>query len=166
MILRTGKTTNCYFDRGFTLIEMCLTGAIVASLFVVGWPAFSHVAEESRLESACKKFAYIFTYARDRALADGKCYRITFDVPSHTYRIAVEDDVVFHPGEFIPAVDMANIGNRWASELSVHEMSKSVVIFNPDGTTEDFFMSLANQRGRKYVLRLLGLTGRCMITAT
>ena len=77
-------------DRGFTLIELVIAVAIVATMVAVGMPVFSNVIAQRRLSSAVDRIAADLRYVQSQAV-----------IRNGTFRLHSGDDpAVGKPGQY------------------------------------------------------------------
>ena len=75
--------------RGFTLIELIVTIAILAILTTLSIPAFSAISDSMRLQSDARQMAQVMRNARVESITAGKASNIYF----YTYTGQYKDDV-------------------------------------------------------------------------
>lgn len=158
MTLQAGKN-----ERGMTFIEMALVIVILSVLLSVSWPVFSRLGRNTQLETTCKEISYLFAYARDYSLAEGKSYIIYFDVTAHKYWLSenitdIKNKKAAQPG------NTAFREKTWPDSVFLREISGKKLAFSPDGTSDDFKVSFSNNYGDSRVLKFRGSTGRISIT--
>jgi Tfp pilus assembly protein FimT len=169
MTLPAGKTNEALLDThrdlatdnsGFTLVELCLVGAILAVILALAWPVLSQTARRTQLSLAGDELAATFNLARDSALNESKYYCVQFDAPDSSYWIGTRKT---DSDDFIRAEGSLYGKHAWPEDIRAENMSGSRVIFYPDGTSQDFEISFKNSRGVISVIRLNGSSGRIKI---
>ena len=154
MISPIGKANN----RGVTLVELCIVGVILSLLFAVSWPAISRIARKTQIETTLSELSNTFRYARDSSLNEGKYYSVQFDAVNRQYWIAVKETP--DSTDFTPLNDSLNKKRTWPEEINLNNISSLKVIFFPDGTSQDFDITLKNNNGTASLLKLQGSTGK------
>lgn len=74
-------------QRGFSLIEILVIIIIIGIIAGITWPRLAALAPRYRLEGAARALAAELQKARGRAIAEGKCFQVTFDVGARTYQV-------------------------------------------------------------------------------
>lgn len=144
-------------DDGMTLVEICLVGVIIACLFAVAWPAFGRMSSSIRLNLASSRMMHAVIFARERAMAEGRRYRVVFDSRVPQCTLSVEENGVFSVPK--DATDRADA----VDGVKVQDINASAIVVNPDGTGDDFTVTLKNERGATKTLRYQGNFGRFTI---
>ncbi|OGS20221.1 MAG: hypothetical protein A2252_06375 [Elusimicrobia bacterium RIFOXYA2_FULL_39_19] len=158
MISLIGKTNN----KGFTLIEACLVGVVLSLILALSWPILNRTARTTQLETTCKEISYTLRYARDYALNESKYYCVQFNLQEHQYWIAVKNSKPDNTGIFIPLNDSLNKTRYWPEDIEI-TVSHQILVFSPDGTSQDFNLSCKNPQGNICSLKLQGNTGKTTI---
>jgi len=83
-----GESTDTVRERGFSLLEILAATAIAGVLLAIGYPRLSTLLTASRLDGAVRALAADLQKSRLRAIAEGKCVRLTFDSAAGTYQVA------------------------------------------------------------------------------
>jgi type IV fimbrial biogenesis protein FimT len=81
-------------SRGFTLIEMMTTVAVIGILLVAGVPAMRGVIENSRIRAASESLKYGLTLARTEAVRRNTQVSFVTDVTGWQVRTVVGDEVL------------------------------------------------------------------------
>jgi prepilin-type N-terminal cleavage/methylation domain-containing protein len=86
---------------GYTLTEMMIVLAVLATVAAIGWPALMRPWSRSRVQQAAQKWATQLLEARTRAVADSHVYRLRWragsgefliDTPSEQAAVALAHD--------------------------------------------------------------------------
>lgn len=148
---------------GFTLIELCLTCALITVLFALTWPMMSHFGTGSRLENGAHEIASLAAYARDTALFEACRYRLDFDVINNRYSLAVEDSPADNPGHFAVVNDSFHRARALPRGITMTAVSRPSMLFSPDGSSEDISITLSSMNGDALGVRIEGVSGKCTI---
>lgn len=154
--METGKAC-----RGVTLIELCIVIAVLAALLGISWPVLRGVAAGSELENDCKRLSATILYARDSAIAENRRYRLSFDPQKHWYALSAESG---EPGDFEPVGSAEFSTRKWSQNTGATDISGKELVFNPDGSAENFRIVLKNSKGRAIELTYDNLKGKCEIS--
>lgn len=82
--------------RGFTLVELMVTIAIVGLLIVLGVPTMRGVIENTRIRTAAESWQYGLTLARNEAVRRND--RIQFVTSADGWVVSMMDNTVLHSG--------------------------------------------------------------------
>ena len=178
--------------RGFTLIEILVVAAILATLAAIGLPHFSRVIEEYRAHAAARYLAGRFALARLEAVRRSACVGLRFDGdgPSAGWAtdvdgnangirsrdIAMGVDPLLRPterlGDLFPGVvfglhpSVPEIGARRpaAGERDpIRIGSSQIMTFTPIGTATSGTVYLHGRGVTQFAVRVLGVTGRTRV---
>lgn len=69
------------------MIELMVAVALGGILVAVAWARVSHLGPKYRLEGAARSVAADLQKARGRAIAEGRCFQVTFDTSAKTYLV-------------------------------------------------------------------------------
>ena len=190
---RTGAaTTNspAAAQRGFTLVELMLTVAIVATLLSMSVPLTTSAVEEMRTSMAARYLEGRIMEARMLAVKRSASVALRFEAVGRGYafaeyldgngngvrsaEIAAGIDPQLAPRQFLheqfPAVVFglrANVpdvdGARMTSDSDgIRVGSSRILTLGPDGTATSGTLYLHGRRGQ-YAVRVLGATGRTRV---
>jgi hypothetical protein len=134
---------------------------VISILFAVAWPVLRGAAAGTGLENECKKISATILYARDSAIAENRRYRLNFDVSGRDYTLSAETK---DPGVFEPVGISDNAGRHWPENYEVPFMSAAEMDFEPDGSTDNFKMTIKDNRGNASELFYNNLKGKCEIS--
>jgi Tfp pilus assembly protein FimT len=148
--------------RGVTLVEMCLVSMILALLFVISWPAFNGTARKIQLEGTFDEISNTLSFARDAALGQGKCFGVEFDAVERSYRLSFLDDT----GNTVVLNDSLHRQRSLPAGIDFKNLSTRQILFFPDGTCQDFELSIEDKHHNAYALKIEGSTGKATTTTT
>jgi Tfp pilus assembly protein FimT len=149
-------------NKGIVLIELCIVGVILSILLMLIYPVLNQFNSNIQLESICKNISYTMRYTKDLALNESRNYMIEF--LEDKYVIKAEKDPLNNPNEFEIINDNLNLKRTWSKQFKIKSISNKQILFRPDGSSENFNISLENQKGDVCALELNGLTGKYKIT--
>ena len=73
--------------RGYTLMELLITMAIIAIVALMAVPSFQRIAINSNLKTAARDMAADFALYKERSIAESRMYRIVLNTGGGTYDI-------------------------------------------------------------------------------
>lgn len=149
------------FDRGFTLVELCLAAALMSLITILAWPSLKGMLFETDVNSIAESLSATLIAVREQALEDGKRYRLSIDQKNASWEIAVESDPALCPGVFEPASHFPR-RRQQSKRVAIARLSSPEIMFNPDGTAFDWFVTFAGKnRSRSVYFNAAG--GTCEI---
>ena len=146
-----------------TLIEICIIAVVLSAIFMVVWPVFGRMGPSSKFDIYIKALADNISSAREKALTESKHYCIQFDNKTGRYGLLAETDPVNNPGEFSAVNDGLDSRRLLPDGLQIKDISETKLILNPDGTTDEFQITVANQNGKTCILKVQGVSGKVSI---
>jgi len=149
--------------RGFTVVELIITMAILAILVLIAIPSFQRIAINGNLKTAARDVIADFNALRENAMANntqcarpatGECFDLTFDLGNNRYTVN-------------PASGLPNGGKSPANIASdIHLTAGTAVTFLTRGTlSQGGSVSLANSRGSTATITY-NLSGRTYVQFT
>jgi len=146
MALRSDPMKN----RGFTLLELVTTLAIVSILIFLAVSSFIDQTPRRQLKEAASTLIGQFQLVRQKAITDGKQYKIVFDPDTKKYSYQTVGGKQMALGEqTLPQHVMFGPLNKDARE----------VIFYQNGTIENGTLSLKNSKEESIKITT-NITGR------
>jgi prepilin-type N-terminal cleavage/methylation domain-containing protein len=83
----TEKRRAGRWPKGFTLVELLVTIALVAIVGAIAVPSYFGYSLNTNLKAAARNIQNDFLDLKERAIAESTMYRITFDQSGNTYTI-------------------------------------------------------------------------------
>ncbi len=174
--------------RGFTLLELLLTLALLIIIFALAWPALVKPMANQRLRKAADRVRTDWARARVEAMSSGQTYIFRYAPESNRYWIQRHAGADFTPEaddastsgqteRLLPedisfAAGQTRVDSRAAtfqsdsSEIGGEPLEagrSKPILFYPDGTTSSARLMLKNKQNRRIELSLRGLTGIVMV---
>ena len=78
-------------SRAYTLLELVLVLAIIASTLAMAAPALSGFARGRRAEEAARQFVALTRWARSQAVTDGVAYKLVVDPAAGQWKLNIHD---------------------------------------------------------------------------
>ncbi|MCX7723080.1 MAG: prepilin-type N-terminal cleavage/methylation domain-containing protein [Verrucomicrobiae bacterium] len=122
--------------RGFTLIELIVVMALLATVLAVAAPSLSRFFRARTLDSEARRFIALTRYAQSRAVAEGVPMELWIDVERGVYGLRAESTYIEHDDK---AVEFT--------------LDTSLQIEVEPGQGQPRLVALPTQFDRKYVLR-------------
>ena len=149
--------------RGFTVIELIITMALLAILVLIAIPSFKRIAINGNLKTAARDMIADFNALRENAMANntqcirpatGECFDLTFNLGNNTYTVN-------------PASGLPNGGKSPARIASdIHLTAGTAVTFLTRGTlSQQGSVALTNSRGSTATITY-NLSGRTYVQFT
>jgi prepilin-type N-terminal cleavage/methylation domain-containing protein len=133
---------------GFTLLELVLVMLIAAVLLAVVAPSLHGFGAGRQLDQAAAQLVAIGNWARDRAMQEGRVYRLNMDPVARSYWVTHQDN----GGYIRPETDFGRlfllpdgVGFTWSAPHQ--EAGVLYAQFFPTGRGESTTIELANRRG-------------------
>jgi len=73
--------------RGFSMIELVIVLAIIATLAAIAMPRYTASLSNYRADAAARRIVADFTYARTRAIAGSTGQAVVFTPSNHSYQL-------------------------------------------------------------------------------
>ncbi len=132
---------------GFTLIELVVVIAILASVLLIAFPGMN-VLEGYGFRSDARRMAGLFRYLDDTATTEGRYYRVWFYVEDEDFKVETSSD----GKKFVLASDPDIRGFRINKATEIEDIviaglgrvssGEAAVIFNPSAGADPFSLHL------------------------
>jgi len=123
---------------GLTLIELLVVLAVMATLFALAVPSFTHWIEAASSRKAARDVASVLRSARAQAISKNQEYSVAFDLDGNRFRILQGDGGSGTPISdwlaFPEGVDMGRGGDCDTTEGDGSPDWDNMLNFNPNGT--------------------------------
>jgi prepilin-type N-terminal cleavage/methylation domain-containing protein len=138
--------------KGFTLIELIITIAIVVVCATIAGLHLHAYAMNKNLESAARHIVTDFFIYKERAVSENTTYQITFDVAGGSYTIqpATSEAITKRLSSFGPDIEILNAS--FGAGQTVHFLARGTI--SPFGN-----IKLKNSRNPKATIKV-NITGR------
>jgi prepilin-type N-terminal cleavage/methylation domain-containing protein len=126
-------------ESGFSLIELLVVIGVAGVIMGFSWNRMALLAPRYRLEGAARDLALEVQKARGRAIAEGKCVRVSFDTSAKTYTVdtatgsASCTGASFSGGTALALEDSSSIGIENSNSPGSAPVS---AIFTPRGASQ------------------------------
>jgi Tfp pilus assembly protein FimT len=155
--------------RGTTLLELILVMIVIFTLATAVAPRFSDFFPGLQVRKTAGR---IFSWAR-KARSDGATtgarQRLVLDAGQKKFWLEVEAQPLKEPGKFT-ALSGAWEAERIPDEVILEsfdgaeqDSSRRYIEFRPDGTATEATLVIANDKGDRQTIRVVGATGRVFI---
>jgi prepilin-type N-terminal cleavage/methylation domain-containing protein len=151
--LRAGTSTEKTppLTTGFTLIELVVVMAILASVLLIAFPGMG-VLDDFAFRSETRRMAGLFRYLDDRATIEGQYYRVWFYPEDDSFRVESSTD----GQEFRAVTDPDIQGHALGASTDMEDVQivglgtitrgEAAVIFNPAAGADPFSLHLRRDK--------------------
>jgi prepilin-type N-terminal cleavage/methylation domain-containing protein len=172
---RSGCVCSKVLDRaGFTLVEMMLVFLLIGIMVSVAIPRWREVYSETSIHESSKMIAALVHFARERSVLEHRNYRLVLDRRGNTYWLEKQTKFAQSGAETYGVVkDILTKRFQlpehfYFAELTLNgqkAQSSSFVTFYPDGTSDESQITLANESGEKWRIRIPDRFGQTVYEA-
>ncbi len=155
--------------KAFTLIELLIVSVIILALVSFSTPLFRKTFTDLELKEAVSNISKLMGLAQQRAIIEGRSYRLLFDFEGRQYRLSrIEGE-----GQNIKFVDLRDsFGRPFKIPESVDiEGNTKEVIFYPNGSCsapgaerDVIELKLTNKNENTMMISVIEATGNVVIT--
>ena len=149
-------------SRGFTTTELLITLAIVGLMLAASFPSFQGMMRQHRLTGATNQVVTHLRLAREKAVAEGNNYVVTFRVPANDYQIWDDEnsDTLLGPDD---SRRTFNMPTGTVVQNAVF-FGANRIIFRPDGTCNASGSVQVNNGEFRRQINVLASTGKVTVT--
>lgn len=148
-------------QRGFTTIELMIVVTVMGMVLAASWPTFSSILRQHRLTSAATTVATHLRLARERAVAEGNDYVVTFRALQNDYQIWDDEG---SDGIMGPTDTRTNFVMPSGTILQNPAFfGANRVVFRPDGTTNASGQLEVTNGETVREIRILAATGKISV---
>ena len=130
----------------FTLVELLLIIVLIATVATIGITSYSGYSSNTNLKAAAKHIQADFLETKERAMAEGIMYRITFDARRNIYTIEKGTETG-DPYISIEAKPLDSFGGDIGIFSAVFGGGVPTITFGEKGITTTGRVVLTNSRG-------------------
>jgi prepilin-type N-terminal cleavage/methylation domain-containing protein len=161
MILPIGKGLQSKKNSpGFTLTELVIVIGIVLVFLTISVPNFRRAYQDSMLKNATRELSSSLSYARDLAILEGINYEVNFDFSENKYTIGPSEDRASFQDRIVKIPDSSAKSSYYRylpEKINFSRMIKQKLIFYPNGSSQDFFIYLENDKNNIYTIMVKGV---------
>ncbi len=154
-------------ERGFSLIELTVTMAVIGLMAMIGLPTMQEWLERYRVRTAAQEIAAAIQLQRMRAVSQNTDFSIDFDVGAGTYALYQGSPSC---GTLLdPQARNLPMGVVYSGEDDPVDMPDDELVFHSDGslndsTANDDEVYLSNSLGDVFTVTVNRATGRVQVT--
>ncbi len=150
---RAGTSTEKTLSpaAGFTLIELVVVMAILASVLLIAFPGMG-VLDDFAFRSETRRMAGLFRYLDDRATIEGRYYRVWFFPEDDSFSVESSADGVEFGAVQDPDIQGRALGSStdledvYIAGLGTISRGEAAVIFNPSAGADPFSLHLKRDK--------------------
>jgi len=119
-------------ERGFTITELLIVLGIIGISIAASWPSMQGLMQQHRLTGTTNELVTHLRLAREKSVAEGNNYIVTFRIPLNDYQVWDDEgsDAIMGPDDLRRIHEMPDRTNvRNANFFGANR-----IIFRPDGT--------------------------------
>ena len=139
--------------RGFTVVELIITLAVLSTIMLIAFPSFQRMAINGNLRSAARDLIADFNNLKQRAMEENTQYVLTFSTGTNTYTCPGLPNGGKSPANIASGIRIASASFGGGNTVTFFtrgtlNLGGSVVLANGRGSTATI---TCNQAGRTYV---------------
>ena len=138
----------CPAIAGFTLLELILVMVIICTVLAMAAPSLRGFFASRQTADAAAQIVALTQWARSQAVAEGRTYRLNFDVEAGTYWLTSQEGGAFRPlqCEFGRVFSLPE-GTRIRWDGTSEDLSHTRILFYPNGRTQETAVRLTGHQG-------------------
>jgi Tfp pilus assembly protein FimT len=156
-------------QKGMTLLELILVMIVIFTLATAVAPRFSDFFPGLQVRKTAGLIFALARKARSDGATTGVRQRLALDAGQKKFWLEVEAKPLKEPGKFTP------LSGSWDAERIPDEVilesldgaqqdsGRHYIEFRPDGTATEATLVIANDKGDRQTIRVVGTTGRVFI---
>ncbi len=135
--------------RGFTVIELIITMALLAVLILIAIPSFHRISVNGNLKTAARDLIADFNFLREKAMAENTQFDLTFNVGSNSYTVvpasglpnggkspaSIASDIYLTPGTPVTFLTRGTLSQAGSVALTNSRGSTATITYNLSGRT-------------------------------
>ncbi|MEZ5066550.1 MAG: GspH/FimT family pseudopilin [bacterium] len=157
-----GRIEMSQRNRGFTTLELMIVLTVFGLMIAASWGSIQGIIDQQRLNGATNQLATHMRLAREKAVAEGNNYIVTFRIAQNQYQVWDDEgsDSMMGPDDSRTNFDMPD---RTVLQNAAF-FGANRVIFRPDGTCNaSGSVQITNQENTREV-DVLASTGKITVT--
>ena len=160
------KHRSCSRQRGFTLLELVLVMVIIGTVLAMAAPSLRGFFASRQTEDAAASIVALTRLARSQAVAEGRAYRLNFDLKETTYWLTAQTEGAFRnlSSEF-GRVFLLPEGTELELKVEGVPANRDYVSFQPTGRTEAATIRLKGRQGESVEIACLSPTESYKVVA-
>lgn len=146
--------------KAFTLIEILTVVIIIGIVLAAALPLSIRSFRNLQLIDTARSMTSLMRYVQNKAILEGRTYRIGFDLAGSSYAVSVQTNGNFEDFEKVKTslLSKKNLGHNLKIEyLAIKkedflDEDKSSLYFYPDGSMDEAQLVLSNTQDEKIII--------------